>query len=88
MKQHTVIYMRFFGYDVSDFIPCECCGNRCVDVYHIDNRGSGGSKTKDFIENLMGLCREHHEEYGDKKEFMEYLQEIHNKFMITHGRQR
>jgi hypothetical protein len=39
----------------------------------------GGSKDKDTIANLMGLCRQHHIEYGDKKQYKEFLKEIHLK---------
>jgi hypothetical protein len=39
----------------------------------------GGNKKADVIENLMCLCREHHLEYGDKKQYKEFLKEIHLK---------
>lgn len=80
--------MKYFGYDESDFIPSEISGLPAVDINHINCRGMGGSKEKDNIENLIAVTREEHEEYGDKKEFIEFLQDIHNKFMVTHGRQR
>ena len=80
--------MKYFGYDESDFIPSEISGLPAVDINHINCRGMGGSKEKDNIENLIAVTREEHEEYGDKKEFIEFLQDIHNKFMKTHGRQR
>lgn len=83
MKPHTRVYLRYFGYDESDFIPCECCGKRAVDVHHIECRGIGGSKSANNIENLMALCRECHVKYGDKKQFKEYLTEVHNdKLMV------
>ena len=88
MKNHTKVYMKYFGYDESDFIPSEISGLPAVDINHINCRGMGGSKEKDNIENLIAVTREEHEEYGDKKEFIEFLQDIHNKFMKTHGRQR
>jgi hypothetical protein len=37
----------------------------------------GGSKSKDDIENLMAVCRTCHVEYGDKPQYMEYLNERH-----------
>jgi hypothetical protein len=53
--------MQFFDYGEQDFVMCEFCQqDRAVDVHHIQSRGMGGSKEKDFIENLMGLCRECH----------------------------
>ena len=81
MKPYTKLYLNHFGYDVSSFIPCEICGKKAVDIHHLENRKMGGSKDKDYIENLMALCREDHIKYGDKKQFKEYLKEIHNKVL-------
>lgn len=77
MKPHTKIYMNHFGYDTSDFIPCEVCGKIAQDLHHIKARGMGGSKLRDNIENIMALCRTCHEFYGDKKQHMDFL-------IITH----
>lgn len=79
MKKHTKIYMQHFGYVLDDFIPCEVCGSRAVDIHHIHRRGIGGNPNADTIENLMAVCRTCHVEYGDKKEYLQWLQEIHNK---------
>jgi 5-methylcytosine-specific restriction endonuclease McrA len=76
MKKHTKIYLKHFGFDVSDFVPCETCGGKAIDIHHIDARGMGGSD-KDNIENLMALCRECHIRYGDIKEKKEWLKELH-----------
>lgn len=82
MKAHTQIYLDYFGINEEDpFIPCEVCGNRAVDIHHIDARGMGGNKKKDEIENLMALCRECHIQYGDIKELAETLKELHLKKM-------
>jgi 5-methylcytosine-specific restriction endonuclease McrA len=37
----------------------------------------GGSKSKDFIDNLQALCRGCHHEYGDKVQHYEFLKKIH-----------
>ena len=79
MKLHTKIYFKYFGYDVTDFISCEVCGNRAVDIHHIHARGMGGTKDADNIKNLMALCRECHIEKGDKKQHLDFLIEIHNE---------
>lgn len=71
--------MDHFGFAGDDFIPCEVCGARAVDIHHINCRGMGGSKKKDTIDNLMAVCRQCHLEYGDKKDHMEFLMNIHNK---------
>ena len=57
----------------------EVCESRAVDIHHIHRRGIGGNPNADTIENLMAVCRSCHVEYGDKKEYLEWLQEIHNK---------
>lgn len=81
MKNHVKIYLDFFNYDISDFIPCEVCEQKAVDIHHIERRGMGGSKTKDTIENLQALCRSCHTKYGDIKKFKQFLQEIHNNLI-------
>jgi hypothetical protein len=79
MRKHTQIYLQGMGYKKTDFIPCEVCGSQAVDFHHIEARGMGGSKDKDTIENIMALCREHHIQYGDKKQYKDFLKEIHLK---------
>jgi hypothetical protein len=78
MKPHVKIYLDYFKYDLYDFIPCEVCESRAVDIHHIEARGMGGTKKKDEIENLMGLCRECHVKYGDISELKDFLKKIHN----------
>ena len=57
MQNHTKVYFNFFGYDESSYIECELCGSRAVDIHHLERR----NKIKnDFIENLVGLCRDCH----------------------------
>ena len=79
MKKHTKIYMKHFNYVLDDFIPCEVCGSRAVDIHHIENIGSGGAKDKDRIENLMAVCRSCHLENGDVPEKIEWLKQIHER---------
>ena len=83
MKKHVLIYMKFFCYTESDFIPSEISGERAADIHHIDCRGMGGCKDKDNIMNLMALTRREHEKYGDKKQFTDWLKEIHKKKVIA-----
>lgn len=79
MKKHVKIYLEYYGYTGDEFIGCEICGGRAVDIHHIDCRGMGGSRAKDEIKNLMALCRACHLEYGDKKEHMDFLRMMHDK---------
>ena len=77
MKNHTKVYLNHFGYIGEDFIPCEVCGSKAVDIHHIHRRGRGGSKDADKIENLMAVCRSCHIEYGDKTRYFELLLNAH-----------
>lgn len=79
MKKHVKVYLDYFGYGAEDFIGCEVCSSRAVDIHHIEARGMGGSKKADTIENVMALCRNCHVEYGDKKQYMENLKAVHLK---------
>ena len=87
MKAHTKIYFNFFGYTGHEFIPCEICGRKAVDINHIDARGMGGNpcKDKDVIENLMANCRECHLKFGDIAEKKEWLKHLHLNFMLAHS---
>lgn len=79
MKKHVKVYLDHFGYSGDEFIPCEVCGARAVDIHHIDCRGMGGSKKKDEIGNIMAVCRQCHLDYGDKKDKIDFLRNIHIK---------
>lgn len=61
MKRHVRVYLEAAGLREGDYVECESCGAEAVDVHHIENRGMGGSKTKDTPENLMALCRTCHD---------------------------
>lgn len=82
--------MDYFSYYEGVYMCCEMpqCFRPMVDVNHIDARGMGGnpSGNKDVIENLMGMCRECHNKYGDRKETKGYLKVIHLQFMKDFGR--
>jgi len=75
--------MDFFDYSPSDFIQSELSETKANDVHHIDCRGIGGSKEKDYIENLIALNRSEHEQYGDKKQYIAFLYIKHIEFIIS-----
>lgn len=88
MKPHTKIYLSYFPEP-----KCEGCGaysqsmgQFVLDVHHIERRGAGGSRQKDFIENLMGLCRKCHDKYGDKKQFKGWLYRVHKQKLEANGK--
>lgn len=77
MRPYTKIYLETMSYDESDFIPCELCHSKAVDIHHIECRGMGGSKGNNVIENLMALCRSCHVKFGDKKKYINIIKDIH-----------
>ena len=81
MKKHTKIYMKHFNYALDDFIPCTTCGTRAVDIHHIERRGMGGSKDKDFIENLAALCRSCDDKAERDKDFNQIVKRKHLKLL-------
>jgi len=81
MKKHTKIYLDYFDIGEQDFIGCEMCGRVAVDIHHIEARGLGGSKTKDFIENLSALCRECHIQAERNKTFNAKVKVTHMKHL-------
>jgi len=78
MLKHTKVYFKYFGYGEQSFIPCEICGKKAVDIHHIKFRSQGG---KDEIENLVGLCRLHHERAHSGELHRDVLQARHEMFM-------
>ena len=76
MKKYIKIYMDYHNYDISDWIACEHCGTTAVDIHHLSGRGIGGSKNKDFIENLIALCRRCHIKAETDKQFNNQLKEL------------
>lgn len=83
MKSHIQIYLNYFDLGLQDIITCECCTKQGrvdgsgFDLHHIWGRG----KDKDVIQNLMLLCRRHHEMAHNGKVTKSELQLIHNYFM-------
>ena len=79
MKKHIKVYFDYYNYDESEFIPCELCEAKAVDIHHLTPKGMGGSKTKDYIENLIAVCRECHLKCHDKPDFNQNARAIHQK---------
>lgn len=86
MRRHTKIYFDHFKIDYDPQsgwhnAVSEISGRKAEDIHHIDCRGMGGSKNADRIENLMALTREEHEKFGDKKQYTQYLKQVHGDFI-------
>jgi hypothetical protein len=76
--------MNHFDYTEQDFVPCEYCGRRAADVHHLEPKGMGGSKNKDYIENLMGLCRFCHDMAHKRVSFNQKLKAKHEYLLKLH----
>lgn len=79
MQKHTKVYFEYFDIGEQDFVPCEICGARAVDIHHIDGRG----KNKDIIENLIALCRSCHEKAHKSILSKELLKKKHEENLST-----
>ena len=77
--------MQFFGYDIASDAICEICETPCGPPHHINARGMGGSKQRDNIENLIGLCHRCHIDAEAHENSKEYLRQVHYKFMRENG---
>jgi len=82
MKLYKKIYLDYFGYGEQERIMCEVCENEAVDIHHIEPKKMGGSKTKDYIENLIALCRDCHMAAHNNTITKEFLTEIHLSNLI------
>ena len=81
MKYYTKVYLDYFGFSKEDFIPCENCGAKAVDIHHLTPR----STRKDLInkiENLMALCRTCHIRAEKDKLFNTHLRLVHRKALL------
>lgn len=87
MKEYTRLYLKSLGYDEEDFIRCEIhgCEARAVDIHHIHRRGMGGCSSKYTIQDIMALCRIHHDKYGDRKQYIDFLKSCHEHRLIERG---
>ena len=81
MVNHKKVYTTFFNLDTCDHILCTSCGQVAVDIHHIHPRGMGGSE-KDYIENLVALCRICHDKSESSRSFNNYVRVKHLKKII------
>jgi hypothetical protein len=68
LKKYVKIFSNFWGYADQHIPNCWYCNkSQAVEIHHIENKKMGGNKTKDRIDNLIPLCRKHHEESHQHK---------------------
>lgn len=84
MLPYLQLYLDFFGYTFQNEIVSELSGQQANHVHHISCKGKGGSKEKDFIENLIALTFTEHDQKGDKKQYMVELYIRHVYFIKKH----
>ena len=84
MKPHVRNYMRYFDLGEQDDICCEICGKGGridrggFDLHHIIYRSHGGT---DKVENIILLCRDHHDKAHDGRIHAQVLTARHEMFM-------
>ena len=81
MKPYVKTYYKYFSYDVSDFIPCEVCGAKAVEVHHLEPKSIAKAK-ENFIDNLIAVCRECHNQCHARRQFNEDAKLIHRKKLL------
>ena len=84
MKTYTKVYLDNLGFDETDFVQCQCCENRATEIHHIISR-KRDKKLLNDIHNLMAICRDCHQKYGEIKEFMPLLLKIQRSFLRNNG---
>jgi len=72
MKKHTQIFCNFWNDELtlSQTYQCFLCNSwNGTDIHHLSAKQSGGSKCKDYIENLVCLCRSCHTKCHSDKNY-------------------
>lgn len=72
MKNHVKIFTNFWNSDdiIMQTYQCFMCNSwEGTDIHHISSRGMGGSRLKDYLENLTCLCRRCHDRCHQDKDF-------------------
>ena len=72
-------YLQHFSHGLQDFVGCEECGCRATDIHHLTPRSLGGENT---VDNLMALCRTHHETAHASKQYNEQLRQKHINYLF------
>lgn len=85
MKNHTKVYLDYFGFDEGDFIPCEISGVPAVDISHNIPRGMGGrpKNSGDTPDNLMALSRKWHDFLERNPQSYWWFHLVHCQYMVT-----
>ena len=60
----VINYHKAKGLYLGDFIACEVCGVKAVDIHHKKMKSQGGT---DEADNLIAVCRDCHQHLHDLK---------------------
>lgn len=89
MKSYTKIYLDYmlknFNLEPHELL-CEIpgCGKPIADIHHILGKGKY-PELKNEISNLIGLSRDCHSQYGQKKQYLKFLNDIVNERTKNRG---
>ena len=81
MKAYTKTYFRYFGFDESDFVPCEICGSKATEIHHLEPKSIAKAKVN-LIDNLIAVCRTCHDLCGGLRSFNDQAKLIHRKKLL------
>lgn len=73
--------MKYFGYTEGDFMPCEICDRQAVEVHHLEPKSIAKSK-ENLIDNLIGVCRDCHDNCHRNNSFNQEAMLIHRKKLL------
>jgi hypothetical protein len=76
MSPHKQTYFRFYNLEEGDHIACGVCRQPAVDIHAIHREGMGGDDKMARPENLVALCRQHHNQLGERKQYKSMLYKI------------
>lgn len=80
-NKHLAVYDKFIGNTSGRRGRlCELTGTPGADIHHIRGRDCHGANE---INNLMALAPDAHEFFGQKKQFLKFLEEVHDYFLET-----
>lgn len=73
--------MDYFGYSETEFMPCEICGARIADIHHLVPKSLSKAKVN-LIDNLIGVCRDCHDNCHRNNNFNQEAMLIHRKKLL------
>jgi hypothetical protein len=86
MTNHLKVYCAGLSIEPEEVV-CELTGRPAamggVDIHHIEPRGMGGSKSKDYLENLMAVDRRLHDFVENNPKYQHWYRLVHFYYLYT-----